>query len=300
MPPTEAVDESTRGLDALSTSDLVATLVRSQRRAFDAVSDAVPRLTQAVERVAELLESGGTLHYCGAGTSGRLGTLDAAECPPTFSTPPELVRAHIAGGAEALVRAVEGAEDDAEAGEREARQSVRAGDAVVGISASGGAPYVVAFVAAARAAGAFTLALCAGEDSPLARAVELPIALETRAEPLAGSTRLVAGTAQKLALNALSTAVMVRLGKVYDNLMVDVTATNAKLRDRSLRLVANLTARDLAASQTLLERAGGSVKVAVVMARRNVDVDVAKELLARERGRLRAVLEAPGHAEPQR
>jgi N-acetylmuramic acid 6-phosphate etherase len=292
LPPTEGVDEATRGLDALSPDELIATLLRSQRRAFDAASDAGPGLAQAAERIATLLEAGGSLHYCGAGTSGRLGVLDAAECPPTFSTPPGLVRAHIAGGADALVRAVEGAEDDAGAGEREARSAVRAGDAVVGLSASGGAPYVVAFVVAARAAGAFTIALSSRADSPLGTVAELSIALETGAEPLAGSTRLVAGTAQKLALNALSTAVMVRLGKVYDNLMVDVTATNAKLRARALRLVMKLTDCEAAVAQALLERADGSVKVAVVMARLDVDANSACELLARSGGRLRFVLES--------
>lgn len=292
LPPTEGVDPATRGLDTLSTVELVATLTRSQRRAFDAVAEAGPDLAEAVERIALALRAGGTLHYAGAGTSGRLATLDAAECPPTFGTEPHVVRAHVAGGAEALVRAIEGAEDDAEAGGRAARAAVRAGDAVVGVSASGGAAYVVAFVAAARGAGAYTIGLSGSAESPLSRAAERPIVLDTGPEPLSGSTRLVAGTAQKLALNALSTAVMVRLGKVYDNLMVDVVATNAKLRARSLRLVAKLTASDAAEARDWLERAEGSVKVAAVMARRGVDVREARELLARAGGRLRSVLDA--------
>ncbi len=289
LPPTEGVDETTRGLDALPVEELIATLTRSQGRAFDAVLRAGPALSVAVERIAGLLAAGGSLHYAGAGTSGRLGTLDAAECPPTFGTPPELVRAHIAGGSEALIRAVEGAEDDAAAGEREAR-AVRAGDAVIGLSAGGTAPYVVAFVRTARALGAYTIGMSSNPDSPLSQASEHPIALETGPEPLSGSTRLVAGTAQKLALNAISTAVMVRLGKVHDNLMIDVVATNAKLRARALRLVQTLVACDASEAERLLERAGGSVKVAVVMARRSVDAEAARALLRREEGKLRALL----------
>ena len=290
LPPTERVDSQTRGLDTLATGELIATLGRSQRRAFEVVDEAGPFLAEAVERIANLLAAGGSLHYAGAGTSGRLGTLDAAECPPTFGTVPDFVRAHIAGGAAALVHAVEGAEDDAEAGAREAQAAVRSGDAVVGISASGGAAYVVAFVATARAAGAYTVALSSSLNSPLSHAAELAIALETGAEPLAGSTRLVAGTAQKLALNAISTAVMVRLGKVYDNLMVDVIASNAKLRARALRLVQALAPCDAATAAALLEAAGGSVKVAIVMARRDVEAGRARTMLAAEDGRLRSVI----------
>jgi N-acetylmuramic acid 6-phosphate etherase len=287
---TEAVNAATRDLDTLSSEALVALLARQQRTAFTALESALPALARAVDVVVERLRDGGTLHYAGAGTSGRLGVLDAAECPPTFGTPPSLVRAHVAGGSEALVRAVEGAEDDARAGEAEARREVRRGDVVVGISASGGAPWAVAWVRAARDAGAATVAITSDGESALARAAEISIVLATGAEPIAGSTRLIAGTAQKLALNALSTAVMVRLGKVYDNLMVDVVATNAKLRTRALRLVRLLAGVDDAAAEELLEAAGGSVKVAVVMARRNVDAATARALLERERGFLRKLL----------
>jgi len=290
IPATEALDPETRGLDTLETLPLVALLAGRQRRAFDAVQGAAPAIGLAVDAIVERLRAGGSLHYAGAGTSGRLATLDAAECPPTFGTPPSLVRAHVAGGSDALVRAIEGAEDDARGGETAARAEVQPGDAVVGISASGGAPWVVAWVRVARELGAATVAITSDRESALAAAAEISIVLETGAEPIAGSTRLVAGTAQKLVLNTLSTAVMVRLGKVYDNLMVDVVATNAKLRARALRLVRMLASVDEPEAARLIDAAGGSVKIAVVMARRGVDAGAARLLLERERGFLRGLL----------
>ena len=289
LPPTEAADETTRGLDLLPTPALVERLVRGQERAVEAVLAAAPQIARAVDEIASRLERGGTLHYVGAGTSGRIGVLDAAEAPPTFGTPPALVRAHIAGGLQALTAAVEGAEDDAAAaGELESQWSSR--DAVIGISASGGALYVVAAVEAARSGGAYTIALTSAAESPLARAAQLAIVLETGPEALAGSTRMIAGTAQKIALNALSTATMVKLGKVYDNLMVDLVATNEKLQRRARRLVCELAAVDDARARELLATAEGSVKVAVVMARRGVDAQSARRALEAAGGRLRAVL----------
>jgi N-acetylmuramic acid 6-phosphate etherase len=230
------------------------------------------------------------LHYVGAGTSGRLATLDAAEMLPTFGTPPELVRAQIAGGHPALVRAVEGAEDDAEAGRAAVSDLVNAGDVVTGISASGSAAFVVAAIDRAKEIGALTIALTSVADSPLVRAAEMPVVLETGAEVLAGSTRLKAGTAQKIALNAISTAVMVRLGKVYDNLMVDVVASNRKLRARALRLVERLAQVDRDRASQLLEGATGRVKVAIVMERCGLDAEQAQSLLDRHRGSLRALI----------
>jgi N-acetylmuramic acid 6-phosphate etherase len=204
--------------------------------------------------------------------------------------PPELVRGHIAGGIAALTRSVEGAEDDAPAGEREMRETVKAGDAVVGISASGGAPYVLAAMRAAREIGAFTIGVCNDARTELACVVDHAIVVETGPEVLAGSTRLKAGTAQKLVLNALSTATMIRLGKAYDNLMVDVVASNEKLRRRALRLVKLLTRTDEERASTLLDQAVGSVKVAVVIGRRGVNADEARALLEREKGFLRAII----------
>ncbi len=284
-PATEARNPATRDLDLLPTADLVFVLVREQAAAAAAVLRAGPALARAVDAIALRLRAGGALHYVGAGTSGRLATLDAAECPPTFGTPPSLVTAHIAGGEAALVRAVEGAEDDAEAGAR----AVQAGpdDAVVGISASGGARFVVAALAAARAAGALTVAVTGVGLSALTSAADLSIVIRTGAEPLAGSTRLRAGTAQKVVLSALSTAVMVRLGRVHDNLMVDVVATNDKLRVRAERLVRTLTGVDQVRARELLALAGGNVKVAVVVERQSVDAAEARARLELSGGFLR-------------
>jgi N-acetylmuramic acid 6-phosphate etherase len=290
LPPTEARNPRTDRLDLMGTLELVELFVGDQRGAADAVATQTARLAEVVDAVASRLERGGRLHYVGAGSSGRLGALDAAEMPPTFGTPSDLVRAHLAGGPAALAGAVEGAEDDRQAGEAAMIRFVDEGDAVIGISASGGAAFVVGAIARARVIGAYTAALVNADDSPLAVAAEIALVLPTGAEALTGSTRLKAGTAQKIALNAISTAVMVRLGKVHGNLMVDVVAGNRKLRDRAIRLVCALTGVDDARARELLERAGGRVKVAAVMERRNVDSEAALALLAAQRGSLRALL----------
>lgn len=290
LPSTEAVNAETHDLDLLDAVGIVALLAREQLFAAQAVACATPAIARAVDAIVARLRAGGTLHYVGAGTSGRLATLDAAECPPTFGTPPALVVAHVAGGAEALVRAIEGAEDDAAAGKAEVRANVASRDAVVGISASGGAPYVVEAVRAARAIGALTIALSSDARSALAGAAEMTIAIESGPEPIAGSTRLKAGTAQKLVLNALSTATMVRLGKVYDNLMVDVVATNNKLHARAIRLVREIANVDAERAESLLAASRGSVKVAVVMMRRGVDAETARVLLDGAGGFLRPVI----------
>ncbi len=290
LPPTERINSATQGLDMLDSLELATVLAAQQQAAVDAVKSAARQLAIAIDEIAARLRAGGTLHYLGAGTSGRLGFLDASEMPPTFGTPPSLVRAHIAGGLGALTTAVEGAEDDAQAGLREAQEHVRSGDALIGISASGGAPYVVAAVAAAREAGAWTAGITSVAGSKLAQAAHVAIVLETGAEPLTGSTRLKAGTAQKIALNTISTGVMVRLGKVYDNLMVDVVATNAKLRDRAVRLVQTLTGLEAPAAKHLLEQANGRVKIAAAMHACGVDAPRANELLESSGGSLRAIL----------
>ena len=291
LPPTEGVDEATRGLDRMPTADLVRVLLDAQGRAADAARSASQAIARAADVIAARLRAGGTLHYVGAGTSGRLGALDAAELPPTFGTPPSLARAHIAGGSSALTAAVEGAEDDAgAAGELDSH--IRSGDVVIGISASGSAAYVVTAVERAREAGAFTIGITSTPDAALAGKADLAIVLPTGAEPLAGSTRMVAGTAQKIVLSALSTAAMIRLGKVYDNLMVDLVATNAKLRRRALRLVRTLCALDDSAARELLDAAGGSVKVAVVMQQRRLDAPAARALLSSCGDSLREALES--------
>jgi N-acetylmuramic acid 6-phosphate etherase len=290
LPPTERRNERSAGLDLLSTAQLVELLIAEQRNAVEAVLAAKEPIARAVEGIAARLARGGTLHYVGAGSSGRMAVLDAAEMPPTFGTPVELVRAHVAGGAAALDRSVEGAEDDAAAGDAAMRGCVKAADAAVGISASGGAAFVVAAIERARCLGAYTVALTSVAGSPLARAAQEAIVFETGAEALAGSTRMKAGTAQKIALNAISTAVMVRLGKVYDNFMVDLVSSNAKLRRRALRLVREIAKVSEQQARDLLERSNGRVKVAIVMARRELDAAQAQALLAQHGGSLRSLL----------
>lgn len=276
-----------RSLDAMSTDDLVLAIASDHARAVQAVTEGTSGLARVVDQIVERLSRGGTLHYVGAGTSGRLGVLDASEMPPTFGVPSDLVCAHIAGGDRALRTSVEGAEDDGAAGEAEMNDHAHAEDAVVGISASGGAAYVVEAIRRARALGAYTLAITNSSNSMLARVAQDAVVLDTGAEVVAGSTRLKAGTAQKVALNTISTAVMVKLGKVYENLMVDVVASNAKLRLRAIRLVETLTGADRARATALLEDAGGRVKIAAVMAWKNVDAKQAQALLDAEQGFLR-------------
>jgi N-acetylmuramic acid 6-phosphate etherase len=291
VPPTEEVNPRSVDLDLLDTRDLVETIVADQHTAVDAVLAQSEAIARVVDAIADRLDSGGRLHYVGAGSSGRLGMLDAAEMPPTFGMPPELVRAHVAGGIDALVRAVEGAEDDAAAGIAVADDFVNHGDVVLGISASGSAAFVVTAIERAKEKGALTIALTSAADSAVARAAEMAVILETGAEVLAGSTRLKAGTAQKIALNAISTAVMVRLNKIYDNLMVDVVASNRKLRARAIRLIQKLADVDERRASDLLLMAQGRVKTAVVMERCGVSPKEAQSLLDCHDGLLRAVLE---------
>ncbi len=290
LPETEGRNPRSLGFDLLTTPDLVALLIEEQREAIEAVLTVRALIASVVDGIVARILAGGRLHYVGAGTSGRLGMLDAAEMPPTFGTPPELVCAHIAGGMTALVRAIEGAEDDGDAGASEMRGHVAPGDAVIGLSASGGATYVVRAVEAARAIGALTVGVANTADARLLRAAEFPIALATGSEPLAGSTRLKAGTSQKVLLNTISTAVMVRLGKTYDNLMIDVVATNAKLRDRARRLFLQVVGGDEASADALLEATEGRVKPAVLMGRLGISAQEAYDLLARHDGSLRASL----------
>jgi N-acetylmuramic acid 6-phosphate etherase len=290
LPPTEATNPQTAGLDRLETRELVEAIVADQHAAVDAVLARSEKLARAVDAIADRLARGGRLHYVGAGSSGRIATLDASEMPPTFGTSAELVQAHVAGGPPALVRAIEGAEDDGSAGDAVARERFAGEDAVVGLSASGGAAFVVAALERGRAMGALTVAFTSVADSALARAAEICVVFDTGAEALAGSTRLKAGTAQKVALNALSTAVMVRLGKVHENLMVDVVASNRKLRRRALRLVREVARVGEERARELLDASGGRVKVAIVMERRNVDAQEAQALLEERGGVLRELI----------
>lgn len=289
-PSTERRNPRSGNLDQRATVELVEILAGEQREAAAAVERACPELSVAVDEIAMRLASGGRLHYVGAGSSGRIAFLDASEMPPTFGTDPALVCAHIAGGRDALTRAVEGAEDDGDAGDRELRGHVKAGDAAIGLSASGGAAFVVRALDAAREVGAWTLAIVNNPGSPLAAAADLAIELDTGPEALAGSTRLKAGTSQKIALNTISTAVMVKLDKVYDNLMVDVVATNVKLRKRALHLVMQLVPAHEELAAQLLNAADWSVKVAVILGRKELSAAEARALLETHGGSLRRAL----------
>jgi len=290
LPATEAVDPATQTIDTLEPALLALVLVQAHERAVTAAIAAAPELGAAIEAVAAALRAGRSVYAIGAGTSGRLAVLDAAELPPTFGVAPDTVTAVIAGGEAALRRGIEGAEDDAEAGSA-ALANARSGDVAIGISASGGAPFVVAALRAARAAGATTIAIVNAPGAPLLAQAALAIVLETAAEPIAGSTRLVAGTAQKIALNTISTGAMIRLGKTYRNRMVDLIVTNAKLRARAERLVAELGEAPIEIAALTLDAAGGEVKTAIAMARCGFDAQQARAALAAANGRLAPILE---------
>ena len=258
--PTEARNPRARALGSLSTRDLLELMNDEDAIVPGAVRDAIPEIERAVEIVAAALAGGGRLRYVGAGTSGRLGVLDASEAPPTFGVDPELVHGIMAGGDTALRRSIEGAEDDADAGAREARAVVTRGDALVGISASGRARYVLGALAAARDAGARTIAITCDPDSPLARDAEVAIVLRVGPEILAGSSRLKAGTATKLTLNMLSTAAMVKIGRTRGDLMIDMRPVSDKLRERAARIVREELGIDETEARRRLDANGWSVR----------------------------------------
>jgi N-acetylmuramic acid 6-phosphate etherase len=291
--PTEARNPSTEKLDSLSALEFVRTMHAADTEAMAAVEREVPQIAKAIEAIAARLDAGGRLFYLGAGTSGRLGVLDASECPPTYNTPPELVQGLIAGGDVALRKSIERAEDDESQGRSDLEQhGFSKNDVLVGIAASGRTPYVLGGIRYARELGALTIGLSCVPESSLAHAAELAITPATGPEVVTGSTRMKAGTATKLVLNMLSTGTMVRLGYVYGNLMVNVQPTNTKLRDRAARIVATLTGLSHQNATALLDQAG-SVKTAVVMHKLSVNREVANERLRAAHGRLRAVLESP-------
>lgn len=278
---TEGRNPRTRDLDRLPTAELVQRMHQESLAAFTAVEAVLPQITQVVDLLAERLPQGGRLFYIGAGTSGRLGVLDASECPPTFGVSKELVQGLIAGGDIALRNAVEGAEDSPEIGAADLKaRGITPQDLVVGIAASGRTPYVIGALDAAREVGAYAVAVANVSQSALAAHADLAIEAVTGPEVVTGSTRLKAGTAQKLILNLLTTAAMVRLGKVYSNLMVDVRASNVKLRDRAARIVMSATEVERTAAEAALESAGGEVKIAIVMILHDVSAAKAKQLLA--------------------
>ncbi len=263
---TEARNPRSTHIDTMPTQDMLRLMNDENKKVPEAVDPVLPQITQAVEAIAARMKRGGRLIYIGAGTSGRLGAIDAAECPPTFGISPSLVTALIAGGPEAMMRAVEGGEDDGEAGVRElAALEPAPDDSVVGISAAGGAAYVVEAVKYARRLGCFTAGITCNAGSALEEAAEVTIAPDVGPEVLTGSTRLKAGTAQKLILNMISTGVMIRLGMVYENMMINVRPTNIKLRDRAIRILCAVSGQEYAACGKALDEADGSIRDAIAI-----------------------------------
>ena len=298
MPPdpsaplrTEQPSTEHRALDTYDSAALVAAFAADQARAATAVQASAAQLAAAVDAALPRLRAGGRLVYVGAGTSGRLGVLDSVELFPTFSWPRESARALLAGGEGAMFLAVEGAEDDADGGAADVRAlAAGADDVLIAIAASGSTPYTIAAAQAARAAGALTIAIVNNPGTPLAAACEWAIVLDTGPELISGSTRLTAGTAQKIALNTLSSSLMVRLHKVYGNLMVDLRATNAKLERRALALTQRATGAGEAAARTALAASGARVKVAIVMLKAGVGAGEAERRLEAAFGNLREAL----------
>ncbi len=289
---TEQANPRSSALDRLNTAQLVQLFIDEDRRPQEALAGAAAGLAAAIDAIADRLRQGGRLFYLGAGTSGRLGVLDAAECPPTFCTPPELVQGVLAGGSAALLRSSEGLEDRAEGGRADLEARGFSGaDALVGIAAGGTTPYVHGGLAYARSLGALTVAMACVSADQVPMPSDIDIRLLTGPELLAGSTRLKAGTATKMALNILSTGVMVRLGKVYANRMVDVAVTNQKLEDRALRILEDLAGVEPQEGSALLERSGGSVKLALLLALTGLEPAEGRRRLEAAGGQLRRALE---------
>lgn len=288
---TEQRNPRSERIDGLPAAELLAIINEEDIAVAPAVGAAIGQIATFLDRLVDRVRAGGRLFYIGAGTSGRLGVLDASECPPTFGVSPDLVQGIVAGGEAALSRATEASEDDPSAGARDLKaRGVRPGDAVVGIAASGRTPYVIGAIQAARAMGALTAAVVCVEDSALSREAEYSIAVPVGPEVVAGSTRMKAGTATKLVLNMLSTGLMIRLGHTYGNLMVNVQPKNEKLADRARRIVAEAGELPLERAAELFDSAGRNVKTAIVMAKMNVTAARAAELLAEKQGVLAEVL----------
>jgi N-acetylmuramic acid 6-phosphate etherase len=289
---TEQTNPQTAEIDARSLDEIVQLINDEDARIAPAVRNELGQISQAVAAIVERLQAGGRLFYFGAGTSGRLGVLDASEMPPTFGVPSDLVQAYIAGGDRALRHAIEGAEDDTSAGAQIVHEAgVTPGDVVVGIAASGTTPWVLAAVAQARQQGTLTIGLTCAPGSPLARSVDIPIVPVVGPEVISGSSRMKAGTAQKMVLNMLSTATMIRLGKVYGNLMVDVQPTNTKLRRRAVRILQQAAGVDAQTAQRALDETGYEVKPALVMLLVGIDAQAARERLAAAGGLVRNAIQ---------
>lgn len=292
---TEGKNESTRDLDRLSVRGIVQMMNDEDKKVPYAVERVLDQVSDAVEVIVAALEKGGRLFYFGAGTSGRLGILDASECPPTFGTPPELVQGVIAGGPSAMIRAVEGAEDSFELGQKDVRDyGVTKQDVVVGIAASGRTPYVLGVLKEAQMMGAKSIAVSCNSPSFINNGVDVAINVVVGPEVLTGSTRLKAGSAQKLVLNMLTTATMIKMGKVYGNLMVNVQATNQKLKERVKRIVMEVTGVSYPEAEKLAELAEGNAKTAILMKLTGTSKEEAIRLLNQTNGRIREAIQQYG------
>lgn len=287
--PTEQRNPRTHAIDAVGTTEILTMLNSEDARVAGAVSEVIPQLSKLVDAAVEAVRAGGRVHYFGAGTSGRLAVLDAAELMPTFHAPDDLVVAHHAGGMDALLRAVENVEDSVDGGALDAAAVTRL-DVVIGLAASGSTPYVAGALRTARAVGAVTALVTSNPAAPLAELADIVIAADTGPEVIAGSTRLKAGTAQKLILNSFSTTLMIKLGRTWSNLMVDMVATNNKLRGRMLRILAEATGADADACEQALAGADGELKPALVQLLTGADIAAARTALAQSGGRVAVAL----------
>lgn len=287
----EGRNPETLHIDRQSTLDILTTINRQDKQVPEAIARVLPAIANAVDHIVTAFQQGGRLIYMGAGTSGRLGVLDASECPPTFSVPADMVIGLIAGGPEAMFRAQEGAEDNAQSGADDLQQlALTAKDVVVGIAASGRTPYVLGGLHYARSLGAITVALACNSGSAIGLAADIAIEPEVGPEVITGSTRLKSGTAQKLVLNMLTTASMIRIGKVYQNLMVDLNASNLKLQARAQRIVMQATETDEEQAMAALTAADNNVKLAILMLLSGLDKTTAQARLQRHQGVLNAAL----------
>jgi N-acetylmuramic acid 6-phosphate etherase len=288
---TEQRNAASKNLDRMTALEIVRLMNREDRKVAEAVGREIPAIARAVDVIVQGMRNGGRLIYAGAGSSGRMAVLDAAECPPTFGISKKQMQALIAGGRRAVTGAVEGAEDSVRNAERDLREKkLTSNDIVVGIAASGTTPYVIEALKYAQKRRATTVAITSNRRMPVARLAKIVIAPEVGPEVLTGSTRLKAGTSQKMVLNMLSTAVMVRLGHVYENLMIDAVLTNQKLGDRALRILAEASGESMAAAGHALRAAGHNMRVGLVMLKRGVEAREAKRLIARAGGDLRRAL----------
>lgn len=287
---TEQASANTPDLDTYAVRDIIGFMNEADKTVAQAVERALPQIEAAIENIVDAMKNGGKLYYIGAGTSGRLGILDASECPPTFGVDSDLVTGVIAGGEQAIQTSIEDAEDDQQAGRQDVAERVTSRDAVVGIAASGTTPYVLGAIEAANAIGAVTAGISCNQNTPLSDVAQSPIALLSGPEILAGSTRLKAGTAEKMVLNMISTTVMIKLGKVYGNLMVNLQATNKKLRKRAVDIVQQAADVDKERAQEVTDIAGGDVRAAILMIKYTIGYDQAIAALQEANGHFREAM----------